>query len=59
MKYLSLVEHKYEGVHEFKPRSRGECRTKDFDGEHPKIIKENMPKLKNRFVEQLSEFVHK
>ena len=55
----SLVEHKYEGVHEFKPKSRGECKTKDFNGEHPKIIKESMPKLKNRFVEQLSEFVHK
>ena len=53
----NVIEHKYNGVHEFKPESRGECRTKDFDGEHPQIIQDNMSKLRERFSTQLASIL--
>lgn len=49
------VEKEYNGVHEFKPKTRGECKTKPFDREHPEIIQNNMNKLKNKFNEQLGK----
>ena len=50
------IEDRYRGVHEFKPSYRGVCRTKDFEGEHPEIIKANMEKLKQKFNNQLSKY---
>ena len=51
------IENHYNGVHEFKPQFRGECRTKMFDAEHPQIVQENMEFLKQRFDSQLRKYV--
>lgn len=48
------IENKYNGVHEFKNRIH--ARTRKFEGNHPKIILDNMDKLTNLFHEQLSYF---
>ena len=50
------IEDRYRGVHEFKPSYRGVCRTKNFEGEHPEIIKTGMEKLKEKFNNQLSKY---
>ena len=50
------IENKYNGVHEFKPQFRGGCRTKPFDVEHPRIIKDGMELLKQRFDSQLRKY---
>lgn len=47
------VEDAYNGVHEFKPDRRSECRTADFIGEHPQIILRDMNGLKGMFDKQL------
>jgi hypothetical protein len=51
------IEDRFDGVHEFKPMYRGSCRTANFMGEHPDIIKENMEKLKLKFNRQLSKYL--
>lgn len=48
------IEDKYDGVHEYKPSLRGACRTELFKGDHPKIIKESMSKLKKQFDNELN-----
>ena len=50
------IEKHYKGVHEFKPHKRGDSYTKRFTGEHPKLIKENMEKLRNKFHKQLKKY---
>ena len=50
------IEQKYIGVHEWTPHSRGECYTKGFNEEHPEIIKQNLPKLKEKFDNQLLRY---
>jgi len=50
------IEKKYRGVHEFKPKKRGDCFTAKFTGSHPKIIQDNMDKLVKKFNEQLSRY---
>jgi len=52
-----IIEKKYKGVHEYRPELRGESFTSVFKGEHPKIILENMDKLKYKFNEQLKNFL--
>ena len=47
------IEDKYNGVHEFKPERRGECRTEVFSGTHPDVISRDMEELKNKFREQI------
>jgi hypothetical protein len=49
------IEKEWEGAHEFKPQFRGECYTKAFDGEHPKIIADSLPALRDKFMQQLEE----
>lgn len=49
----STIEDKYNGVHEFLPSYRGECRTKKFEETHPYWIDKNMEKLKNKLIGQL------
>ena len=56
MEQKNEIEDRYRGVHEYKPSYRGVCRTKDFEGEHPEIIKANMEKLKQKFNNQLSKY---
>ena len=50
------IEQRYRGVHEFKPAYRGECFTKEFTGEHPQVVKNNLDKLKEKFNNQLSNY---
>ena len=50
------VEDKYQGVHEFKPFSRGDCYTKKFEGQHPESITQNIDNLKIKFNEQLNKY---
>ena len=50
------IEQLYHGVHEFKPAYRGECFTKEFTGEHPQVVKNNLDKLKEKFNNQLSNY---
>lgn len=47
------IEQKYNGVHEYNPRARGECFTRDFNGEHPQIINSNLESLKVKYAKQL------
>jgi len=51
-----LVEDCYNGVHEFKPQYRGECRTKPFEGTHPEAIANNLGPLKLKFHNQLRKY---
>lgn len=51
------VEDMYNGVHDQLPARRGECRTRRFDGEHPKWIAERMDTLKARFDKELGEIL--
>ena len=50
------IEQQYHGVHEFKPAYRGKCFTKEFTGEHPQVVKNNLDKLKEKFNNQLSNY---
>jgi len=50
------IEEEYKGVHEFKPRVRGECRTAWFEGKHPDIITRDMPELRAEFERQMAEY---
>lgn len=50
------IEQRYHGVHEFKPAYRGKCFTKEFTGEHPQVVKNNLDKLKEKFNNQLSNY---
>lgn len=49
------IESKYRGVHEFKPSYRGDCYTKEFQGEHPNIVLRDLKELTNEFNRQLEE----
>lgn len=51
------IEHKYNGVHEFKPEYRGDCRTEMFTGEHPEEIKKSMDRLIAKHKEQKQMFL--
>jgi len=52
----AFIENAYQGVHEFKPAYRGECRTELFKGEHPEPIKKSIESLKAKFYKQLDEY---
>jgi len=49
------IEDIYNGVHEFKPDRRPDCRTALFKGEHPQIILRDMEILKDKFIQQLKQ----
>jgi glycosyltransferase involved in cell wall biosynthesis len=50
------IEDKYNGVHEFIPSYRGECRTIPFTGTHPQVIAKDMESLIEKFKTQLATF---
>lgn len=52
------IEHKYNGVHEFKPEYRGYCGTVLFEGEHPLEIKKSMDTLMVKYYEQRKHFLN-
>ena len=53
----SRIETTYNGVHEFKPQFRGECKTKKFEWGHPKAIANNLHNLRLKFKKQLKNYV--
>lgn len=53
----NAIEQKYEGVHEFKPNTRGFCGTSKFEETHPEAILKNLENLKLKFNKQLKEYV--
>jgi len=50
------IENEFNGVHEFKPHIRGECRTKEFEWRHPEAILNDMVELKDKFNKQLEKY---
>ncbi len=50
----SGIEAMYNGVHEFIPKYRGECRTTPFTGQHPEVIQKVLPELQKRFIKELA-----
>lgn len=51
------IENEYDGVHEWLPSRRGDCRTTPFTGKHPDVIAKRLPELRRRFSEELAEIV--
>jgi hypothetical protein len=51
------IEKKYKGVHEFKPKIRGESYTKIFKKRHPLIIEENMDRFIMKYNKQIEDYV--
>ena len=50
------IEAQYHGVHEFRPRCRGECYTKEFAGSHPQIIQDKLPEFIDMISKQLGNY---
>ena len=50
------IESENRGVHEFKPAYRGDCYTKPFLGDHPKVVRDNIEVLKNKMNDQLLKY---
>lgn len=53
------IENRYNGVHEFIPSYRGECKTMKFNGTHPIPINNSMDELKAMFDNQIKEYAIK
>ena len=49
------IEDEFNGVHEFIPSYRGECRTIPFTGQHPEIIQRDMDALLRKFHAQIHD----
>jgi hypothetical protein len=47
------VENEFNGVHEFIPSYRGDCRTYQFSGTHPTVIQRDLEQLKAEWKKQL------
>jgi glycosyltransferase involved in cell wall biosynthesis len=50
------IEDTYNGVHEFIPSYRGECRTQLFTGNHPSVIQKDLDALKEKLNKQLNDY---
>jgi len=53
------IENEYRGVHEFLPSYRGDCRTTEFTGSHPKVIQNDIMGLIQKFKGQVEEEINK
>jgi glycosyltransferase involved in cell wall biosynthesis len=49
------LENQFNGVHEYVPSNRGDCRTELFNGEHPVVIARDRARLQETFDSQLKE----
>jgi glycosyltransferase involved in cell wall biosynthesis len=47
------IENEFNGVHEFLPLYRGDCRTYQFSGTHPMVIQRDLEQLKIEWEKQL------
>ena len=52
----SEIENAYNGVHEFQPYHRGECRTEKFELQHPEAIIKDLEILTKKFHDQLKKY---
>lgn len=50
------IEAEWHGVHEFIPKSRGDCYTMPFTGILPEVIIRDMPQLLEKFNAQLEKY---
>ena len=50
------IENIYDGVHNWIPSRRGASRTIPFQGKHPLIIEQSLPRLRERFDRELAEY---
>lgn len=50
------IEDKWQGVHDFLPRNRGDCFTKPFQW-HPPAIEKRLPELQQRFDDELRQIL--
>jgi len=53
------IEEAFDGVHDWKPRYRGTCRTKVFVGAHPKVIEDSMLALQLRWSQELAQVMER
>lgn len=51
------IELKWKGVQEFMPKARGEAYTIPFEGTHPDVIIRDMEQLKQKFRQQLNQYL--
>lgn len=50
----AAIEHQWRGVHNFVPSYRGDCYSTLFEGTHPEEIVKSLPKLQDRFSQELT-----
>jgi hypothetical protein len=53
----TAIEDKWNGVQEFMPHARGECKTMPYNGKHPAIIERDMDELQAKFQKELNQFL--
>lgn len=53
------IEDKWNGVQEFMPHARGECKTIPYEGKHPAIIKRDLLMLRARVLQEVEFFNQK
>jgi len=53
------IEKAFSGVHDWRPRYRGDCFTKVFEGQHPKVIEDNMLALQLRWSQELAQVMER
>lgn len=51
-----VIEDEFDGVHEWLPAARGDCRTQPFTGTHPPAIAGSLPRLRARFEKELEAY---
>lgn len=49
------IEEKWNGVQEFVPEARGECKTIPYEDEHPDVIIRDMDELRAKFEKELKD----
>lgn len=51
------IEDLHDGVHNWEKSRRGPSRTIPFTGEHPRVIRDAMPRLRKRFDDELKQWM--
>jgi len=50
-----FIEEEYRGVHDWLPSRRGDCFTRRFTLDHPKVIQKRLPELRARWNKEIKE----
>lgn len=53
----AIIEARWKGVQEFSPKIRGDAYTIPFEGTHPEVILRDMEQLKQKFRQQLNQYL--